>query len=224
MFVVTHRIPFSVNKLTTYLHWTTGFISFCTTSAWTVLHLTMGGLEVSMIMIMIIAFKGTNRDWQSPHCAANRLQHVRSVATQRALITCKHVMLRAKWYEGTAQLWSLTELKLYLFELYFIGWIIKHDHFSTSATAVWASVRDQILRFSECGTFWSSLPKLFQILKVPPHPPPPPPPPHSLQQFKAVVIKANKQRKTISTLSKFIGDILRKGLCRTCFFTCEMTC
>ena len=31
----------------------------------------------------------------------------------------------ATWYEGTAQLLSLTELKSHLFELYFIGWTIK---------------------------------------------------------------------------------------------------
>ena len=36
----------------------------------------------------------------------------------------QHV-LRATWYEGTAQLLSLTELKSHLFELYFVGWIIK---------------------------------------------------------------------------------------------------
>ena len=34
-------------------------------------------------------------------------------------------MLRATWYEGTAQLLSLKELKSHLFELYFVGWIIK---------------------------------------------------------------------------------------------------
>ena len=34
-------------------------------------------------------------------------------------------MLRATWYEGTAQLLSLTELKSHLFELYFVGWTIK---------------------------------------------------------------------------------------------------
>ena len=34
-------------------------------------------------------------------------------------------MLRATWYKGTAQLLSLTELKLHSFELYFIGWTIK---------------------------------------------------------------------------------------------------
>ena len=33
----------------------------------------------------------------------------------------QHVVLRATWYEGTAQLISLTELKSHLFELYFIG-------------------------------------------------------------------------------------------------------
>ena len=39
----------------------------------------------------------------------------------------QHVVLRATWYEGTAQLLSLTELKSHLFELYFVGWIIKPD-------------------------------------------------------------------------------------------------
>ena len=34
-------------------------------------------------------------------------------------------MLRATWYKGTAQLLSLTELKLHLFQFYFIGWTIK---------------------------------------------------------------------------------------------------
>ena len=47
----------------------------------------------------------------------------------RVQITCntfsayyvQHVVIRATWYEGTAQLLSLTELKSHLFELYFIG-------------------------------------------------------------------------------------------------------
>ena len=66
---------------------------------------------------------------QSPHCAANCLQHVRSCgqgaiacksrATHRALalITCN--MSCAAWYEGTAQLLSLTELKSHLFQLFY---------------------------------------------------------------------------------------------------------
>ena len=54
-----------------------------------------------IIIIIIIALKGANRDfWQSPHCAAN---------------------VSNTWYEGTAQLFSLTKLKSHLHELYFIG-------------------------------------------------------------------------------------------------------
>ena len=70
-----------------------------------------------------------SRVLQSPHCAANHLQHVRSSgpgaivcksrATHRAFFTCS--MLYATWYEGTVQLLSLTELKSHLFELYFIS-------------------------------------------------------------------------------------------------------
>ena len=33
----------------------------------------------------------------------------------------QHVVLRATWYEGAAQLLSLTELKSHLFELYLIS-------------------------------------------------------------------------------------------------------
>ena len=47
---------------------------------------------------------------------ANHVQHIER-------LSC--VMLRATWYEGTAQLLSLTELKSHLLELYFIGWTIK---------------------------------------------------------------------------------------------------
>ena len=54
---------------------------------------------IIIIMIIIVAFKGANRDFlQSPHCAANRVQHVRSSgpgtvvcksrATHRSLTTC----------------------------------------------------------------------------------------------------------------------------------------
>ena len=37
----------------------------------------------------------------------------------------QHVVLRATWYEGTAQLLSLTEVKSHLLELYLTGWTIK---------------------------------------------------------------------------------------------------
>ena len=57
-------------------------------------------VTIIIIIIIIIAFKGAIRDFlQSPHSAANRLQHVRSSgpgvivcksrATHRTLITCK---------------------------------------------------------------------------------------------------------------------------------------
>ena len=70
-----------------------------------------------------------SRCLHSPHCAANCLQHVRSSgqgatvfksrATHLALITCN--MSYATWFEGTAQLLGLTEFKLHLLLLYFIG-------------------------------------------------------------------------------------------------------
>ena len=49
---------------------------------------------------------------------ANHLQHIECLSRAS-------VMPRATWYEGTAQLLSLTELKSHIFELYFIGWTIK---------------------------------------------------------------------------------------------------
>ena len=53
----------------------------------------------------------------------NRVQT--TCTTSSARFSRASVMLRATWYEGTAQLLSLTELKSHLFELYFIGWTIK---------------------------------------------------------------------------------------------------
>ena len=55
---------------------------------------------------------------QSPYCAANCLQHVHS---SRDCVQIKCNMQYATWYEGTAQVLSLTELKSHLFELYFCG-------------------------------------------------------------------------------------------------------
>ena len=50
--------------------------------------------------------------------------HVQITCSTSSAYHVPHVVLRAMWYEGTAQLLSLTELKLHLFELYFIGWTI----------------------------------------------------------------------------------------------------
>ena len=49
-----------------------------------------------------------------PQSCANHVQHI------GALIACN--MSCATWYEGTAQLLSLAELKSHLFYLYFVGW------------------------------------------------------------------------------------------------------
>ena len=87
--------------------------------------LLLSFLITTTTIIIIIALKGAIQDFlQSPHCAANRLQHVRSSGSgaNRAQITCntssayhmQHVVLRATWYEGTAQPLSLTEFTLRL--------------------------------------------------------------------------------------------------------------
>ena len=96
-----------------------------------------GWLHRSTLLLIIIrrrrriAFKGAIRDvLQSPHSAANCLQHVRSSgpgaivcksrATHRALITCKcHVTCHLVRRDSSAI--SLTELKSHLFELYLLA-------------------------------------------------------------------------------------------------------
>ena len=82
-----------------------------------------------IITTITFAFKGATRDFlQSPHSAANCLQHIRSSGPAQPCanhvqhierLSRASVMPRATWYEGTAQLLSLTELKSHLFELYF---------------------------------------------------------------------------------------------------------
>ena len=72
-------------------------------------------IMIIIIIIIIVALKGAIRDFlQSPHCAVNCLQRVRSSgpgaivckahAAHRALITCN--MSCATWYEGTGQVLS----------------------------------------------------------------------------------------------------------------------
>ena len=86
--------------------------------------LMMMMMVLVMMMMIIITLKGAIRGFvQSPPCAANCLQHVRSSGqgaivcksrvTYPAFIMCN--MSHATRYKGTAQLLSLTELKLHLF-------------------------------------------------------------------------------------------------------------
>ena len=76
--------------------------------------------------------KGATRDFlQSPHCASNRVQHVRSSgpgaivftsrASHRALIVCNMSYNVPRGTQGQFCYLNLTELKSHLFELYFIG-------------------------------------------------------------------------------------------------------
>ena len=68
---------------------------------------------------------------QAQSCA-NHVQHIERLSRAS-------VMLRSTWYEGTAQLLSLTELKSHLFEFCFVGWVIKlmiiNIHLSVNACA-----------------------------------------------------------------------------------------
>ena len=87
-----------------------------------------------LIIIVIVSFKGAIRDFlvsslrrePSPICMLkwperNQVQTMRNTSSACHV---QYVMLPAAWYEGTAQLLSLTALKSHLFELYFIDWTI----------------------------------------------------------------------------------------------------
>ena len=86
---------------------------------------------IMIIIIIIIAFGGTIRDFYNlltaPQTVSNAYAQVawaQSCANHvqhNKRFSRASVMLRATWYEGTAQLLSLTELKSHLFELYFVG-------------------------------------------------------------------------------------------------------
>ena len=86
-----------------------------------------GASHTSGLIIIIIAFKDAIRDFftisPAPRTVSNtcaqvaRADHVQHIER----LPRASVMVRATWYEGTAQLLSLTELKSHLFELCFIG-------------------------------------------------------------------------------------------------------
>ena len=69
----------------------------------------------------------------SQRCELTPTRTLKWPRRNRVQITCnissayhmQHVVLHATWYEGKAQLLSVTELKSHVFELYFVGWIIK---------------------------------------------------------------------------------------------------
>ena len=51
-----------------------------------------------------------------------RRNHVQITSNTSRAFHVQHVVLCATWYEVTAQLLNLTELKSHLFYLYFVGW------------------------------------------------------------------------------------------------------
>ena len=51
----------------------------------------------------------------------NGHNHVQITCNTLSTYHVQHIMLRATWYEGTAQVLSVTEFKLHLFDLYCIG-------------------------------------------------------------------------------------------------------
>ena len=84
-----------------------------------------------VVVVVIIALKGANRNFYNlftaPQTVSDRYSQV--ARTQSCANHVQHIeclpratcVQRATWYEGTAQLSSLTEIKSHLFELYLIG-------------------------------------------------------------------------------------------------------
>ena len=84
------------------------------------------------MIIIIIAFKGAIPDYfynllTAPRTVSNtyaqvaRAQSCANHVQHIERLSRASVMLRATWYEGTAQLLSLTELKSHLLELFLLA-------------------------------------------------------------------------------------------------------
>ena len=78
---------------------------------------------ISMIFVLFLisehGISSLRRELSHVYSSGSGAIVCKSRATHTALITC--YLQCAIWYEGAAQLLSLTELKSHLFELYFIG-------------------------------------------------------------------------------------------------------
>ena len=91
--------------------------------------LLMVVMMMMIVMIIIIALKGANRGFLLTARELSPARTFKWPGHNRVQIACnsssayhvQHVVLRATWYEGTAELLSLTEFKSHLFELYFIS-------------------------------------------------------------------------------------------------------
>ena len=81
---------------------------------------------IIIIIIIIITLKGAIRDFFTISSQRRELSPTRMLKWPGHVqhierLSRASVMLRATWYEGTAQLLILTELKSHLFELYLVG-------------------------------------------------------------------------------------------------------
>ena len=100
-------------------------------------------------MIIVVTFKGTNREFlQSPHCDTNSSpthtlkwpgrSHVQITCNTLSAHHVQHLVLRATWYEGTAQLLSLVEMTSLMCNFHFsvavclVGCLMSQLHASVS--------------------------------------------------------------------------------------------
>ena len=89
-------------------------------------------LDGIIIIIIVISYSkaqfeildnllSVSRTVSNTYAQVARRNQVQITCNTLSTYHVQHVILHATWYEGTAQLLSLTELKWHLFELYFIG-------------------------------------------------------------------------------------------------------
>ena len=101
------------------------------------------------MIMMIIAFKGATRDiWQSPHCAANRLQHVRSSgadaivckphATRRAPITRNMSCCVSRGRKGQLSYWAWQSLNRIYLNFTLLARPLTDERIPYSALPQWA--------------------------------------------------------------------------------------
>ena len=130
---------------------------------------------IIIVIMIVIAFKGAIRDFlQSPHCAANRLQHVglhwsglgaivcKSRATHRAFITCNMSCYVPRGTKGQLSCWTGQSLNRIYFTFYYTGWSypwLQSWSFSAALPCIIGSVISAWNRLARCqGTVfgWGS--------------------------------------------------------------------
>ena len=125
---------------------------------WTAKYLLL--LLLLLRLLLLIPFTGAIWEFltlSSLRCEPSPTRILKWPRHNRVQITCntssaghmQHVVLCATWQERTVKLLSLTELKLHLFELYFIGWTINRLRRGGN----WSTHRKPPRRASENATY-----------------------------------------------------------------------